>query len=108
MIYFDEYDRLRHLVLIAARKGRATYLPAGARNQRCAQIYVDGELVGESVTIGHYVRPEDGPKSTFQEVKLIEGYGWQIPDRLKAKPTQRKYFDVSIRRHYFEIERPAR
>ncbi|MFA5712334.1 hypothetical protein [Mycolicibacterium sp.] len=78
-----DYDALRELVLIAARQGRATYLPAGARDNTTAQVYIDGELVGQASTVMHYVREDPENTSRYGESKLIPGYDHQIPDRLK-------------------------
>lgn len=82
MNYFDEYDKLRHEVLIAAREGRATYLPAGARDNATARVLIDGIEVGQASTCMHYVRTVDNG-SVFGERQIVEGYFHQIPERYR-------------------------
>jgi hypothetical protein len=77
-----DYNSLREEVLQAAREGRATFLPAGARHNATAQIFVDGKLVGQASGLMHYVRvADDAPQ--FGESALVPGYDHQIPDRLR-------------------------
>ncbi|MFZ2526643.1 MAG: hypothetical protein WAX14_03160 [Rhodococcus sp. (in: high G+C Gram-positive bacteria)] len=76
-----DYNALRVRVLEAAYEGRATYLPAGARDNRTAEVFIDGERIGQASSLCHYVRPEAG--RTFQEVKLVPGYDHQIPQHLR-------------------------
>lgn len=79
-----DYPALREEVLVAARQGRATYLPAGARGNATAQIYIDGVLVGQASTVGHYVREApDASASRFAEIALVPGFDHQIPERLR-------------------------
>lgn len=81
-----DYNALRAEVLAAAREGRATYLPAGARDNRTAQVFIDGELVGQASTCMHYVREDPtAPASAtmFGERPLIPGYDHQIPKHLR-------------------------
>lgn len=78
-----DYDALRVAVLAAAREGRATYLPAGARDNATAQVFIDGELIGQASTLMHYVREDPDATSRYQEVKLVAGYDHQIPERLR-------------------------
>lgn len=79
-----DYDALRAAVLVASREGRATCLPAGARDNATAQVFIDGELIGQASTLMHYVR-EDPASTTsrYQEVKLVPGYDHQIPEQLR-------------------------
>jgi hypothetical protein len=77
------YEQLRIDVLTAAREGRATYLPAGARDNATAEVYIDGALVGQASTLMHYVREDPDNTSRFGECKLIPGYDHQIPERLR-------------------------
>ena len=75
------YIQARADVLVAAREGRATYLPAGGRDNPTALIFIDGELVGQASAVGHYVRlAPDAPR--FSESKLIPNYPHSIPDYL--------------------------
>lgn len=79
-----DYAALRAQVLAAAREGRATYLPAGARANPTAQIFIDGEYIGQASTVAHYVRTDhDNPASVYAETVLLPGRDHQIPDRLK-------------------------
>ncbi|WKX01989.1 hypothetical protein Q3O43_29375 (plasmid) [Rhodococcus aetherivorans] len=79
-----DYAALRAQVLAAAREGRATYLPAGARANATAHVYIDGEYIGQASTVAHYVRTDpDNPASAYAETVLLPGYDHQIPDRLK-------------------------
>lgn len=77
------YEQLRIDVLQAAREGRATYLPAGARDNATAQVFIDGELIGQASTVAHYVREDPSNTTTFGERKLLPGYDHQIPERLR-------------------------
>lgn len=66
-----DYNALREYVAEAAAEGRATFLPAGARDNATALILVDGEVVGEAVTVGHLVDIDlDTPASVFGERRL--------------------------------------
>lgn len=77
------YEQLRIDVLNAAREGRATYLPAGARDNTTAQVFIDGELIGQASTLMHFVREDPDNTTRFGEPKLIPGYDHQIPERLR-------------------------
>ncbi|HMH59032.1 MAG TPA: hypothetical protein VK537_07610 [Galbitalea sp.] len=66
----DEYGDLRIRVRDAAREGRATYLPAGARDNAVAMVLIDGEPVGQASTCMTFVRLV-GLYSPFSEVRLI-------------------------------------
>jgi hypothetical protein len=77
-----DYNSLREEVLQAAREGRATYLPAGARDNATAQIFIDGKLIGQASSLAHYVRlADDAPR--FGESALVPGYDHQIPEHLR-------------------------
>jgi hypothetical protein len=77
-----DYQQLRRDVLQAAREGRATYLPAGARHNATAQVFIDGNLIGQASSLMHYVRvADDSPR--FGESALIPGYDHQIPANLR-------------------------
>lgn len=76
----DKYSELRERVLRAAREGRATFLPAGARGNPTARIFIDGVYVGQASTCEHYVRTDHtNPASKYSETKLLPGYDHQIP-----------------------------
>jgi hypothetical protein len=77
-----DYQQLRRDVLHAAREGRATYLPAGARHNATAQVFIDGNLIGQASSLMHYVRVADDT-TRFGESKLIPGYDHQIPANLR-------------------------
>lgn len=80
-----DYAALRAQILAAAREGRATYLPAGARGNATARVYIDGDYIGQASTVAHYVRTDHGnAASVYAETVLLPGYDHQIPDRLKA------------------------
>lgn len=80
------HAQVRAEVLAAAREGRATYLPAGARDNAVALVYIDGELVGQASEVGHYVRiNHSDPRSKYAESVLLPGYYHQIPPHLKDK-----------------------
>lgn len=77
-----DYNALRREVLIAARQGRASYLPAGGRDNKTALVLIDGEVVGQASTLMHYVREApDAPR--FGESILLPGYDHQIPEDLR-------------------------
>lgn len=78
MVERYDYSRARHSVLAAARQGRATYLPAGARDNDTARVLIDGVEVGQASVLMAYVR-EDLTGGTYQERKLLEGWDWQLP-----------------------------
>jgi hypothetical protein len=67
----DEYGLLRLRVLDAAVEGRATYLPAGARDNATAMVLIDGEPVGQASTCMTFVRRVDPAISTFSAVQLV-------------------------------------
>lgn len=77
------FEQLRIDVLNAAREGRATYLPAGARDNRTAEVYIDGKLVGQASTVAHYVREDPDNATRFGERKLLPGYDHQVPEGLR-------------------------
>lgn len=77
------YEQQRIDVLNAAREGRATYLPAGARDNATAQVFIDGELIGQASTLMHFVREDPANTTMFGERKLLPGYDHQIPERLR-------------------------
>ncbi|ART70449.1 hypothetical protein BTO20_19445 [Mycobacterium dioxanotrophicus] len=77
------FEQLRIDVLNAAREGRATYLPAGARDNHTAEVYIDGQLVGQASTVAHFVREDPESTTRFGERKLLPGYDHQIPERLR-------------------------
>jgi hypothetical protein len=45
------YSAQRNLVAEYAAQGRATYLPAGARNNATAEVYIDGIRVGAASSV---------------------------------------------------------
>lgn len=54
---FSYFNRMREIVLTAAADGRATYLPAGARDNTTARVLIDGVEVGQaSSLLGESVR----------------------------------------------------
>ena len=55
------HEQQRIDVLNAAREGRATYLPAGARDNSTAQVFIDGQLIGQASTLMHFVREDPTP-----------------------------------------------
>lgn len=73
---------LRTMVLTAAREGRATYLPAGARDNSTALVLVDGAIVGQASVVGHFVRAQQ--TSTFGECPLVPVPDFQLPARLRG------------------------
>lgn len=81
------YELARADVLAAAREGRATYLPAGGRDNKTALVFIDGLLIGQASTVAQYVRTaSDAPR--FGESALLPGYDWQIPARLREGQTR--------------------
>lgn len=77
-----DWNQIRRDVLVAAAEGRATYLPAGARHNATALIFVDGVEVGQASVVGHYVRAVDGA-ARHGEVALVPGYRWALPEGLR-------------------------
>ena len=67
----DEYGKLRARVRDAAREGRATFLPAGARGNATAMVLIDGEPVGQAVTCMDFVRCDLTTYSRFGESRLL-------------------------------------
>lgn len=72
MVKAHNYNHARLAVLVAAKQGRATYLPAGARDNATARVLIDGIEVGQASSLMHHVR-EGKANSTFGERPLIEG-----------------------------------
>jgi hypothetical protein len=77
-----DHTQTREMVLAAAREGRATYLPAGARDNDTALIFVDGKEVGQASVVGHYVVPVSDAR-TFGERALQPGPAFTLPERLR-------------------------
>jgi hypothetical protein len=72
------YPAARLSVLIAAREGRAQYLPAGARDNATARVLIDGTEVGQASVLMHYVREQSN--GTMYGIRpIIEGYAHQLP-----------------------------
>lgn len=67
----DYFSELRDRVAEAAAEGRATYLPAGARNNATALVLIDGEIVGQASTCMHKVRHDFDTYTRFGESKLL-------------------------------------
>lgn len=66
-----DYNTLRMQVWQAACEGRATYRPAQENNlygSSPAQIFIDGQLVGDAKTVGYYVSPVT--RDPYLETKL--------------------------------------
>ncbi|WP_195173693.1 hypothetical protein [Mycobacteroides abscessus] len=81
-MHFNYYNELRETVRQAAADGRATYLPAGARDNATARVLIDGEEVGQASTCMHLVRLDPADPNYgrhFGEQRLIpdnrEGIG---------------------------------
>lgn len=69
---------MRDVVTEAARNGKATYLPAGARDNATAIVLIDGVNVGQASTLMHGVKidPSDpASKTMFGECRLIPDEG---------------------------------
>lgn len=75
---------MRRRVLEAAREGRATYLPAWARDNATARVLIDGEEVGQASTVAHYVRQAPDAPSVFGERALLPEYDRHLPRDLRA------------------------
>ncbi|MCV7256862.1 hypothetical protein H7J86_32270 [Mycobacterium hackensackense] len=76
------YNALRRQLLLAARHGRASCLPAGGRDNKTALVLIHGEAVGQASTLMHYVREApDAPR--FGKSILLPGYDHQIPEELR-------------------------
>lgn len=78
----SNHNEVRRWVFEMALVGRATYLPAGARDNATALILVDGETVGQMSSLGHFVREEGG--KVYGEQKLLPNYPAWLPDDLRA------------------------
>lgn len=50
-----DYPQLRAEVLAAAKEGRATYVPAWSAKNPTALIKIDGRVVGQASSVGHFV-----------------------------------------------------
>lgn len=74
----------RRRVLEAAREGRATYLPAWARENSTARVLIDGEEVGQASTLAHYVRQDSDAPSVFGEKPLLPEHDRHLPRDLRA------------------------
>lgn len=84
LVRAGQYGTLRQMVLEAARDMRATYVPAGARDNATAQVFIDGVLVGQMSVCGHYVREASADiRTVYGERLLVPGYDHQIPARLR-------------------------
>lgn len=90
------YGHVRRRVLAAAREGRATLVPAGARHNGTALILIDGEEVGQASQYGHYVREDPDQKlptiagrkyNDFSERRLIPHYDHSLPREERAART---------------------
>lgn len=69
---FNHYEQLRAQVLEAAREGRATLIPAGARDNATALVAIDGQVIGQATQLCHRVRETPGQGAgTFGE-RLLE------------------------------------
>lgn len=79
------YNALRKRVLHAAREGRATLIPAGARDNATAQVCIDGEVIGQASSLCHFVR-EDATqgRAVFAERVLVPAPEWALPVRLRT------------------------
>jgi hypothetical protein len=82
MVKCHNYNGARVGVLLAADQGRATYLPAGARDNATARVLVDGTEVGQASSLMHYVR-EELTGTMFGERKLLVGYKHDLPEGLR-------------------------
>ena len=65
----DTNTAKREMITQAIAEGRATYLPAGARDNHTALILVDGAVVAQGSLMETY--PDPAATSTFQEVRLV-------------------------------------
>ena len=65
----DTNTAKREMITRAIAEGRATYLPAGARDNATARILVDGVEVAQGSLMETY--PDPTVTSTFQEVRLV-------------------------------------
>lgn len=78
------HNRQREAVLQAAREGRATFLPAYARDNTVAMVLIDGAPFGSASVVEHYVTPADTGR-TFGEVPLVPLPDYQLPEHLRAR-----------------------
>jgi hypothetical protein len=65
----DTNTAKREMITRAIAEGRATYLPAGARDNATALILVDGVVAAQGSLMETY--PDPAATSTFQEVRLV-------------------------------------
>lgn len=73
----------RESLFRAALGGRATSLPAGARDNQSALALIDGEIVGQLSVLGCYVR-EDAAGNQFVERKLLPEHPQNLPEHLRT------------------------
>lgn len=85
MVRNHDYQAARVAVLLAAIQGRATCLPAGARDNHTARVLVDDTEVGQASSLMHYVREmSDSTRQMFGERRLVAGYDHQLTPALRA------------------------
>lgn len=77
-------EAIRRRVLEAAREGRATYLPAWARDNATARVFIDGKEVGQASAVAHYVRQAPDAPSVFGEQVLLPEHERHLPRDLRV------------------------
>lgn len=66
-----DWATAREIVRSAASDGRATFLPAGARDNKTAQVLIDGKVIGQASTLMHRVKHDLKKYTMFGESPLL-------------------------------------